>query len=252
MTLALGITCSDGVVQVTDRKVTRYEEPIIYYDNKVSVKYYPIVVSYAGPTNLCEMFVSSACRIAQEHSLESHIDPKPPKEWSTTVASGAIQTYVAGSYDYQINFYKYIQDTSKLSKQINDQFSAKVGDRFEALIGTQITAKNSLLVHIGEYGKTNDETQFKAIGSSKDLANEIFSQQWDQNMSMNESAALAYSAITSIEKIGLDPKCGVGKGNPQIYFIPKSGQICPPDVNTTSDCQNFANQNFVNIKKILS
>jgi hypothetical protein len=44
-------------------------------------------------------------------------------------------------------------------------------------------------------------------------------------MNMNQTAKLGYDTLTCIEKLKIDEGVGLGKGKPDIWFIPNNGQI---------------------------
>lgn len=55
-------------------------------------------------------------------------------------------------------------------------------------------------------------------------------------MTMDRFGKLGFFIIKFIEERGIDNKVGVGKGEPQIYFIPNEGHLIQADSNFLEEC----------------
>lgn len=138
MTLISAAIGSDGGIIVPDRKITFRFKPPEYRNKKVQSKYYPIVVGFAGSVELSQMFVKEAYELAQQQSYENHLLPKPPRTWTRSCSSGAVQFDLVKFPEYHIKYEKYIYDCGQAVTRINNTYSAEVGSKFDVVMVTQL------------------------------------------------------------------------------------------------------------------
>jgi hypothetical protein len=121
MTCIIGGKCSDGVVLISDSKITYDDHPPDYI-TKLHMEYHPIITCGAGSTDLYDIFRENI-PVMQSGAL---IPVNFPLNTSPVVqTSGVIHLYAAGS----AGGYNYSTIQNRLSKLVKKiSVSKQVGD----------------------------------------------------------------------------------------------------------------------------
>src|SRR5215211_1075772 len=98
MTCIIGGKCSDGVVLISDSKIT-YDNHPPDYTAKLHGEFYPIITGGAGPTDLYDTFRTNIVPVMQSGSLIPNSFPNQPVQNTQPIAqtSGVIHMYAPGS-----------------------------------------------------------------------------------------------------------------------------------------------------------
>lgn len=222
----------------------------IFRDDKVMSKYYPIVISYAGSVGLSKYFIEIAYQLAQTQSYNSFVLPKPPKVWQNTVTSGAVLLTPNYEYDYYVDYSKYINQLGPIVHDLNQKYSGQVGSSFEVTVSTQIDGNDTRLCNITVEGEVHDGIDIKCIGSASGYAAKALTQKWNKDISMKETAQLGFTILNTIGD-GLDRGTGFGNQDPQIWFIPKNGQIYYANDEMKAEFRQNAKDRMTEYKKIM-
>jgi 20S proteasome alpha/beta subunit len=226
MTIVIGGKCVDGVVLVSDNKVT-YEDHPPSQVPKLHSDFYHIVTGGAGSTDLYGDFrkhalyaIQSGVTVTEDFDLDKPITFNEPVQ-----TSGVIHLY-----SNQYNFSRITNNLGKIVKVINKSVKARhLNGELEVLVATQVAdTRTANLTYIRKSIQT-DVYDYQGIGSSGTYANVFLKPFYTNNITMTKFARMAYFIIRFIEKSQLDP--GVG-GKPQMYFIPNTGEpfMDKPDV----------------------
>jgi 20S proteasome alpha/beta subunit len=224
LTCIIGGKCEDGVVLVSDSKVTYYDHPPLNNQPKLHSDFYHIVTGGAGSTDLYNGFKTNALfatqpgiKIPETFRLEQlpEYNLKQPVQ-----TSGVIHMY---SNEY--NFSSLQNNFGNLVKGINkSKYARDIDGSLEVLVATQIEDKGTAeLTHITETAQS-DVHDYRAIGSSG-MYSYVFLKPfylYESKVTMYKFAKIAYFIILFIEKYEIDTDVG---GKPQIWFIPNSGEL---------------------------
>ena len=181
MTYILGARCADGVVLVSDQKVSIEGSPS--YNEEKIVEILPgIVVGGAGMAGLIEK-----------------ISDDIKKEFE----------------DYEIDSKQLIRFAEKQSLKIIKQHE-ELDEDASFLIG--ISENSSKLCHVVmEDGFADPIKRYLAIGSGEPYGSLFLEKLWNNDMSMKDFAKVGYFLIKFVVEMKADD--GVG-GDPTVIFIP--------------------------------
>lgn len=250
MTGIIAANCLDGGVIVPDRKITFVRKAPEFRDDKVMSKYYPIIISYTGSVALSKYFVNIAYQLAQTQSYNSFVPPKPPRVWQNSVTSGAVLLTPNYEFDYHVDYLKYINQLGPIVHNLNQRYSEQAGSPFEVTVSTQIDGNNTRLCNITAGGEVHDGMDIKCIGSASGYAAKALAQKWNKDMSMKETAQIGFTVLNAIGD-GLDRGTGFGNQDPQIWFIPKNGQIYCANDEMKAGFKEYAKDSMTEYKKIM-
>lgn len=205
MTYALGVRCVDGVILITDRKLTFGYGTQPEYIDKIHGDISGVLWAFAGAVGEFEIFrrdIKDFVRIKKSRNEVITMDGFVKKLSQTTY-----ETFEKYRYEY---------------------------GGFEVLVGISEPGK-SWLGHISESGLIEPVNRYMAIGTGAPYGAVYVQQAWKQKkgtITMNEAASLGYLVIKYIEKLELDGAVGLGKEHlfkhPQMRFIPDNGQDYGP------------------------
>ena len=205
MTCIIGGKCVDGVVLVSDSKVT-YEDHPPSYEPKLHSEFYHIVTGGAGSTDLYKGFrtntlfaTQSAAIIPEDIRLEQPLvcESKQPVQ-----TSGIVHMY-SSEYNLaslQNNFGILVEAINK-SKVARD-LSGSLG----ILVATQIGDKRTAaLTHITQKAQS-DVYDYRGIGSSGMYSNVFLKPFFDneKNITMNKFAKIGYFMIKLMTEHEID------------------------------------------------
>jgi hypothetical protein len=255
LTCIIGGKCRDGVALVADRKITdeatnqvEYKEKLFIFEKDLF--YYPIVIGSSGTIGLFEKFKREAIEHLEKINPPS-FDPKGFNRHSfDTSVSGTIYPYASTSNSgRQVYLYPYLE---RLEDIIREHKNRHFGKGFDVLFAAQIKYSGAVLSYIAEDGLSEDVDRHKAIGSGEIAAN-VFLKSVNPNlMTMDQFGRLGFFVIKYIEEQGIDNNVGVGRLQPQIYFIPNEGHLLQAENNYLGKCKHTKETMEEGLKKILS
>lgn len=189
MTYILGSVCSDGVVLVSDRKVTLEQGAISEYEDKLFLNDPYTVVGSSGVSGLFEKF---------RENLAMYI-ASPGRESTVPALTAQIEV---------------------LTRELNEKYKDILrGQNFDVLLGIKTTA-NSELRYVHPFGFAEGVRRCKAIGHGEPYGSFFLKHWWKPSMKMLEVAELGFFIIMFIQKFELDNTVGIGDGFPQVWLIP--------------------------------
>lgn len=193
MTYILASHCANGIVLLSDRKVTIEGGTEIEYEDKIFSEFEQFLLSYAGSR---ETFGSFRMKLQE-------------------IMSFKINAYGQMTLN---NIFNSISDT--MFKLSDDYRSYEKG--FELLVVSKDAREP--IRHFIYDGRPNTITKYKAIGTGAPYGSIMLKNCWKPEMKMDQVAQLGCFIIKYIEKNKLDLTVGVDNLNPQIWFIPKDGE----------------------------
>jgi 20S proteasome alpha/beta subunit len=189
MTYILGSMCSDGVVLVSDRKITLEQGAISAYEDKLFLGDLWTVVGSSGVLGLFEKF---------RENLAIYI-ASPGRESTVPALTAQIEV---------------------LTRELNEKYRDILrGQDFDVLLGIKTTA-NSELKYVYPFGFAEGVRRCKAIGHGEPYGSFFLKHWWQPSMTMLEVAELGYFIIKCIQEFELDNTVGIGDDYPQVWLIP--------------------------------
>lgn len=222
MTCIIGGKCVDGVALIGDKKITDDETHQVEYKEKLFIFkkegfFYPIVVGSSGTVALYDKFRREAI-----HELEK-ISPPPsfsPRSFSSrgfnTSVSGTIYSYSSTDNPLQVILYPFLEKLEEIIRRYKGTYRQK----FDVLFAAQLKDRGATIHYIRDDGLADDIYEYKTIGSGEIAAGVFLKGLYRKYMTTRQFAKLGFFIIKYIEEQGIDNQVGIGKGNPQIYFIP--------------------------------
>ena len=183
MTYILGARCTDGVVLVSDSKVSGGNTPL-YEEKLTEVLTSLAVMGGSGPGGLIERFL---------------------KEIKTQVDNNQIE-----SDEDLINF---IEDRSL---ELSQKYARRIG-HFGVLIGVRSGYESELHNLFTQNGFMEPVKKYATIGSGEPYGAFLLKYLWHEDMSMMDFASLGYFLIRYVTNSELDDSVG---GDPTVWFIP--------------------------------
>jgi hypothetical protein len=255
MTCIIGGKCKDGVILIADRKITDGETDQVEYKEKLFIFqkdsfYYPIVIGSSGTIGLYDKFK----REAIEHLEKINPPPFDPKGFSPhgfdTSVSGTVYPYSSmNNSGRQVYLYPYLE---RLEDIIRRHKSRHSGQGFDVLFAAQVKYSGARLSYIAEDGLSEDVDRHKVIGSGEIAAN-VFLKCVDPNtMTMDQFGRLGFFIIKYIEEQGINNNVGVGKYQPQIYFVPNEGHLRQANDIYLEECKQTKETIEEGLRNILS
>jgi 20S proteasome alpha/beta subunit len=189
MTFILGAKCTDGVVLVTDRKITLLTKDGLRFDyrKKLFAELRHVIFGSSGFTGNYELF---------RGRVKSHV--RKNIVWIDDV----------------------IGVFSDISYDLNKRYNFHENLVFDVLIRIAYPDTDSTLTHIDSNGTPETVETYKAIGAGAKYAKAYLDKNWNKQMTMIEVAELGYFIIRCIEKFRLEESVGLDGDHPQVWFIP--------------------------------
>jgi hypothetical protein len=251
LTCIIGGKCIDGVVLVSDSKVT-YEDHPPSYEPKLHSEFYHIVTGGAGSTDLYKGFRTNAISATQSGTIiPENIRLEQPL---VNESKQPVQTSgIVHMYSSEYNFASLQNNFRILVKAVNNSNLARdLNGSLEILVATQIgDTRTAVLTYITKKAQS-DVYDYRGIGSSGMYSN-VFLKPFfnkEKNMTMNKFAKVGYFMIKLLTEHEIDQAVG---GEPQIWFIPNTGPVyrdkdCPELIGQfEKDSQNM----FVQFQKLI-
>jgi 20S proteasome alpha/beta subunit len=191
MTFILGARCKDGVVLISDKKVTLDYGADFDYREKLFGDLRHVIIGSSGSTNTFEYF------------------------------RGYIMDYVNTNKNNKkaIKYDNIITRLAEIVYNTNKRHKFQNESNFHLLVAVGFSNKKSSLTHISAYGWPRTIDGCIAIGSGQHYAKIFQKHVWNPNMNMKEVAEIGYFTIKYIEEFGLDQTVGLDGKQPQIWFI---------------------------------
>jgi 20S proteasome alpha/beta subunit len=214
MTCVIGGKCKDGIVIVSDRKITYKDHPTDYREKIHKLGSYPIITAGAGGAAAYNKF-----RMKLTPELQSQTSV-----WDNAHVSGITVQMYGTTGD---NFASYQTKIVNTLKQVNVEENHE--SQIELLIAIQIADHDAIFTHIDTSGYTSD-CPYKAIGTGGQYAYVFMKPSYDEDILMNEFARVGYFAVKFLDKFEIDPDVGLDRNSskhniPQIWFMPNHGTI---------------------------
>jgi len=217
MTCIIGGKCKDGVVLISDRKITYVDKPS-EFRNKLHRDYYPIVTGGAGGSKVYENF---------RHKLLPQLQSV---QWKEIQVSGIIPMYSSN----ENNFFNYQNRISQIVVEVNtgepDEYKT------ELLTAIQLSSGDAILTYITKDGYPTNGQLYRSIGTGAQFSYVFLKPFYDneKEITMFKLARLGYFAIRFIGDFNIDD--GVG-GKPQFWCVPNTGGLFNDE-----DRQNWVEQ----------
>lgn len=200
LTYILGAKCKDGVVLVSDRKVS-YRSGLVEFQDKLFQDVEFAITGSSGVAGLYDKFRTRITHAVMKMKAKSKKNNKP-----------------IGSHDF-------IQKVEKIAFDLNSMYRKRDNRLyFDVLMGVK-TNRYAVLRYIDPSGVEEPVKSYKAIGSGYLFGESILRTLWHKNITMEEIARCGYFIIKQIETLNLDRAVGVGSGKAQIYYIPDDPHI---------------------------
>ena len=225
MTCIIGGKCEDGVVLISDSKIT-YDEHPPDFSQKLHREFCPIVTGGAGATDLYDIFRKNVVSVMQSGAVIPTTFPYQSVQSSPAMVqtSGVINLYSTGAPG--VYSYNTIQDQfSTLVKRINScKQTTERNGQLEVLTATQLTdVHESILMYTTKLGN-NDVIRYHTIGDGNCYSYVFLKPFYDNtnNVTMEKLTKLGYFIIRYIEEFELSPNIG---GKPRFWCVPNYGEL---------------------------
>jgi len=182
MTYVVGMRCSDGVVLVADTKVLRGN---VSSNKEKLVQILPnVIMGGAGTNAILERFSDELTTKVRDEEITND------KE-----------------------FFQYVEDRSL---DLHNRYSAR-GGAIDVVIGIRAGINAELFNIATQNGIAEPIKTYITMGSGEPYGSFLLRQLWHKELTMIESAKIAFATINYVIHFNLDESVG---GNPQVWFIP--------------------------------
>jgi 20S proteasome alpha/beta subunit len=215
MILVLGGHCRDGVVIVTDMKITSLASgtPVfLKYDTKISGVFMNIIFGYAGDVDTYDVYLNYAIGDA----VRKRDDPND-----------------AFTND------NFIQRLCENMTKIRKILARNQRDLLlRIMVGRQFPGKGKSDLHkVNSNGDQNLVTTYAILGDADIFADKLIKGKWQSDMRMREFAELSYCVIRYIEEKSISEAVGLGKEKPPTKYL-KDAENIDTDL-TDEDWEQF-------------
>jgi len=186
MTYILGARCTDGIVLVGDRKVSRGGASVEYED-KVFSDVGNVVIGASGAVGLFDKFRRQMREVAV---LNPSIKPAD-----------------------------FIKEAEKIVYDLNSAYYERARGSIDLLVAYGRTRRGQLQ-YVTRLGLAEEVRRYQVIGSGTPYGAYLLRNMWKETLTMKQAAVLGVLIVKHIEDNELDEAVGVGKTNPQIWFVP--------------------------------
>lgn len=212
VTYILGARCKDGIVIVSDSKVSRGAET--HSGSKLFTSVNGSFVAASGTTGVFSKFLNQ---------IHSEVEDQKIITWNELV--------------------NVVED---LVLKLNDRYYRRSGgESIEVLMGINTSEKDAELHHITPRGIAEEISDVIGIGHGEPYGSIFLKTIWNQNMTMKQTAELASLIIRLIDFLGLDSSVD---STPQIGYIPFHGD---PHYATSEEIEELVNNSFAAYEKFV-
>lgn len=229
-TLIMGAKCIDDVVLVGDRKVTGgFGDTYIDKIRRCSNANWA-VFGAAGIETLYSEFLTILPQKIEEHSRRIQYQNQRLLNQHTQEFMNNPDATKPPLNAYYTEDFK--QDCVELLTEIRNRYAVAFVDplcSLDVLMGLAVENEPSRLYYLNStHCLPVEVNQVLAIGQS-DLA-EVFRKCWNREMTMEQTAKLGMLAIKYIEQEGISDGIGVGKYQPQVWYVPNATNALPKEL----------------------
>ena len=213
MTYVIGAKCKDGVVIIGDRKVTfagdiqktRWEKKI-----RSIPQFPPVVFAAAGAKDLFEEFLNE---LPRRIKLKINYFLEQNKERPESMHVG----YTL--YDFKHDCVELLKDMKETYSEIgNEEYAA-----LQVLFAINNLDTNKAILYFMDSNSCFPIEVGGILPIGDPAIGEVFRKNWDENMTLEQTAKLGAFIIKYIEKAELSEVIGVGEYKPQIWFVKNGG-----------------------------
>jgi hypothetical protein len=207
MTLVLGARCTDGVVIMTDMKITSMATgtpEFLRYEPKISGVFTNIIFGYAGDVDTYEVFVNYAVG----DLVRKRDDPN--------------DVYNSNNFIQKLteNMVKLRTILARNGRPLS--LRVLVGRQFPEIMPSDLHLVSSSIPSPEDTSNENIET-YRVVGDTETCATDLIKGKWSENMTMREFAELSYSVIRFIEEKNISVTIGLGNNKPPTRYLSNSG-----------------------------
>lgn len=245
MTLIIGIRCKDGVVLVSDTKITDIESGKESYGSKIltPLANTPFIVGAAGYSDLFREFNRKIPLVVNQRLSEFSIrniraliesglnreqaitylqqaekkveNAQQPIELSEDTAVPESESQIAPiQIPYIYSYEHFMDDCKQLIKDVSSQRREEGAYPLDILIGVHKVTMPPTLHYVDCGGHEHEVETYYPIGSGSLYVKQFFDRLYDFNKDMCELITLAYLTITYVQIIAKDPYVGYSDKNP--------------------------------------
>lgn len=216
MTYILGAKCKDGVIIISDSRVSRGHE--VNWDLKTFSPIKNTIVSAAGTTGVFQKFLSQ---------INDYVESNQIKSWDELIV--------------------VVED---IVLKLNQRYYERThGETIEVLIGFKKSEELAELYHVTSEGVSEKITNFIAIGHGEPYGSLFLKTIWNFDMSMKQTAELGAFIIKVITQLGLDNSVD---DMPQVGYIPFNGEPYFSSSDEISELMKDADVNYQKFDSMLS
>ena len=207
MTLVLGARCNDGVVIVTDLKLTSRasgEIKFLRFEPKISGVFINVIFGYAGDVDAHDVFVNYSIG----DSVRKRDDPN--------------DVYTTNNF-----IQKLCDNMSKLGSILARNNKTLF---LRLMVGRQLpnTGKSDLHI-VDSNGKCDLVTSWTTIGDAEAYAKKLIGNRWQSDITMSKFAEISYNIIRYIEEKKISESVGLGGNKPATKYL-KDGERLDTDL----------------------
>ncbi len=185
LTYILGARCTDGIVLVGDRRITRGGGSIEYED-KIFSDVRDVVIGASGVVGLFDKF----------------------REQISVVAASNPDVETAD----------FIRQVEGIVYSLNNEYRSR-GGSIDLLVAYG-RIMHGQLQYITRNGIAEEVRRYEVLGSGGPYGAYLLRAMWRPTLTMKQAAVLGALIVRHIEDNDLDEAVGVGKTKPQIWFVP--------------------------------
>ncbi len=226
MTYILGARCSDGVVLISDTKVTIEEGADFTYSEKITNPLTTIVMGASGIGGLYKDFqnriISAVIQMEKEKQLNGDTSPLITTEEE---------------------FYVLV---NRIIRNMHEDYAEDrhlIINNLMILCASRVNGLRANLTTFNPYGFPEQVNNYRAIGHGEPYGALFLKKLWNKNLSMEQTARIGLFVIKFIRDMKLDNSVGFDDEYvPQVFYI--------PDVDIPTNATNIQIQKLQESKKI--
>jgi len=245
MTLIIGARFKDGVILVSDRKVTEENSGRETWENKIKSPFsIPMFFGAAGYSHKFKQFNRQIIETVEARQRQIQIEniayekakglgysEKEKQVQKKQLSNKDIETHTdAGKVNTNVQYYTYtnemfIKDCGNLVYELCKGRDGIIRPLLDVLFIMSAQPQTPRLHHIGWDGE-EAEMDFCAIGSGAEYIENFLRTFWKENMSIEEILKLCYFCIYYVQDLDLDKGVGIEEGKlPNHVVIANNGEF---------------------------
>ncbi len=234
MTLVIGAKFKDGVILISDRKITNSDSSKDEYDIKLKEPYpnSPIYFGATGYKHKYDQFNRKIVQIVSEHMRETELknraifkqhnltysEPEKEDDEDKTLDKGEIESKsneketkrdeMSPVYYYTME--NFLEDSQNLIRKLCTGEDGIIRPHLESL-AVLFTDEKARLHHL-DFDGSEEELDYYAIGSGASYVNLFLEKFWNKDMGIEEILKLAYFCIYYVQDLHFDSGVGMEEG----------------------------------------